>query len=536
MTTDPRLAWLAEIPPAHLAAITGPNGPIPPPERTLGPAWCKWIETNCRMGEGDMYGQAPAITPFQRALLWKLGEIDDDGERVYGFALITFGKGGGKSPMGGWLGSLDLAGPSVVCDGCEKCDYSCWLPSGRPHAVKRTSPDVLVLASSMDQAALIMDEIRTTFLEGPLAEHATVLKTVVELQNEHGTAQRRAATPKQTDGSKATTLLVDEVHEFSTDAKETAYHTAAGGTAKRRNSLTVMFSTAGFDLNSMFGKKFSAGKRGEFTDEELFVNITAEDGLDPTNDEDIAKGILQANPLAAAGIASVRRLVTKFKEMPYYRAKRYFWNLWVASDESWLPHGAWENCKSLTKLELDPSLPIWVGGDMAKNRDSAAIVTLQRRADGRLLALSKIWFPDGNLIDQSECDDYLRFLCAAYEVQWIAADENYWVTLSELEKGDPDKGVAPLPIFRMPQNGKHMITAYSKTRANICDGIIIHDGSPDFSDQVASAVPHDSDGGWTLKKGKQKRRIDSCPALAGAVFASTQPREVEKPAPEFYVI
>lgn len=519
---DPRMAWLAEIDPRQLAAITGPNGPIPPPERTLGPIWCRWIETNCRLGEGDAYGQPLRLIPWQRAWLWKLGELDQAGRRVWTFSILSLGKGAGKSPMGGATGSLSLAGPAVVCRDpqCPVC-VGGWRPDGSVHAVRRTSPDVLVMASSYEQADLILDEIRTTFTEGPLAPHATAMKGLVELVGERGKARRIPATVRKADGTKATDLLVDEAHELTTDRQQNAYQVAAGGTAKRGDGLTALFSTAGHDLGSMFGKLVARGLRGALDPGSLFVYLQAEDGLDPTNDADIRKGILQANPLAAASIANIDSLVRQFKAMPVYRAKRYFWNQWVPSDESWLPTGAWDACKG--DLIVDPSLPTWIGADMALKRDSAAVVVLQRRPDGRLQAWARIWFPDGGLIDQDEVDDYIRALRDTHNVQWCAADEAWWPSLTTLE-------AEGIPIFRMPQQGRNMIIAYAKTYRVIVDGILIQDGAPDFADQIASAVPHSSDRGWTLKKGKTKRRIDCCPALAGAVFAESIPAEPQEAA------
>lgn len=525
--TDQRMVWLADVDPRFLAELTAHNGPIPPPERTLGPQWCRWIQRNCVMGEGDAYGRPVRLAPWQRALLWKLGEIRDDGRRRFSFALISLGKGSGKSPIGGWIGSLDLAGPSVTCKGCKRCAGG-WQEDGTPHAVRRSSPDVLNMASSYEQADLILDEMRVTFSEGPLAEHASAMKGLVELKGTRGKARRIPATVKKADGSKATTLLVDEVHEMTSERQENAYDVAAGGTGKREDGLTVMLSTAGFDLNTLFGRQVARGLRGEFADDELFLYLQADETLNPVDDGDIAEGIRQSNPLAACGIANVAALVRKFKSMPLFRAKRYYWNRWTATDESWLPAGAWDACKG--ELTFDPSLPTWIGADMALKRDSAAIVTVQRRPDGKLQSSARIWFPDGGLIDQSECDEYIRSVCSTHNVQWVAADEAWWPTLGILE----GEG---LPIFRMPQQGRNMVIAYAQTYRVIVDQVLVHDGAPDFADQIASAAPNSSDRGWTLKKGKTKRRIDACPALAGAVFATTlAPREVEKPLPQPMVI
>lgn len=520
---------LEQCSPRFMTALTRwRNGPIPDATRTLGPQWVGWIQRNTRLGEGDRYGRAPVLAPEQQALMWKLGEVGDDGRRRFTFALISMGKGSGKTPTASWLGDIDLAGPSVVCAGCARCERG-WRPDGTPHGVRRVSPDVLIMASSYEQADMILDEMRVTFDEGPLADYARTMKGLVELTGERGHARRIPATPKKADGSKATTLLVDELHEFDTERREIAYDVASGGTAKRQDGLVVIASTAGWNLDSLMGRMVQRAKRGEFGVDELAVILESDDGLDPTTDVDIAEGIRQANPLAARGVANVSALIKKFRSMPIQRAMRYYWNQWVPTNAAWLPVGAWDGCNAPRRgieLKFDPSLPTWVGADMALKRDSAAIIVIQRRPDGLFQAFAKIWFPDGNLIDQSECDDYLRLIAATHsDLQWIAADEAWWPTLGMLE----GEG---LPIFRMPQQGRNMIIAYAMTYRLIVDAALLHDGAPDFSDQIASAVPQSSDRGWTLKKGKTRRRIDACPALASAVFASTlAPREVPKPLP-----
>lgn len=536
---------LEQCDPRFMHALTRwRNGPVPDRTMTLGPQWVRWIVRNCRLGEGDQYNQPPSLTPEQQALLWKLGEVTAEGRMRFSTLIYSVGKGSGKTPKGGWLGALSLRGPRVVCPGCEKCAGG-WLPNGRPHGVRRVSPDVLVMASSFDQADMILDEARVTFdcETGPLHGVAKTQKGLIELRDERGKMRRIPATPKKADGSKATDLLVDEVHEFDTELRERAYNVASGGTAKREDGLVALLSTAGSNLNTLWGRLVARAKRGECGDDEFVVIMEADDGLDPTSDDDVMEGIRQANPLARRGVANVRKLLKKFREMPEGQAKRYYWNQWVPTDAAWLPAGAWDNCKAKTDSDwiLDPSMPTWLGADMALRRDSAAVIMAQRRPDNRLQVSARIWLPDGNLIDQTECDDYIRSVAAGYNLQWMAADEAWWPTLGVLEKGtmddpDPDKRHPPLPIFRMPQQGRNMIVAYAMTYRAIVDAVLVHDGSPDFSDQISSAVPQTSDRGWTLRKGKHNRRIDSCPALAGAVFASSlAPPVVEQPIPRSQV-
>lgn len=520
------------------------NGPLPPPQLTIGWIWANWIETNCRLGEGDLYGKPPRLDGTQRALLWKLGELNPETlDLRFSFALISYSKGGGKTPFGGWMGALDLDGPRVPTGKFRRHPEFGYLPT----AERRLSPDVINMASSYEQADLILDEMRTTFEKGPQwrAREWDSRKGTIESRGGRGKARRIPATPKKADGSKATTLLVDEMHEFEGERQERAYDVASGGTAKRRNGLTLIMSTAGWDLESLYGRLVARFKRGRFDYHELGLILEAPPGLDPYNDADIAKGILHSNPLARAGVANVAKLVSKFKSMPSASAKRYYWNQWTPSSESWLPEGAWDACRG-DWIE-NVKFPTWIGVDMAKTRDTAAIVTLQYRhpdlgGDGRYQTRAEIWRAkseeeedegdEPGQIDQAEIDKRLMILArqARGALEWIAGDPAYWAGLPKLEKtkapwAQHKDGL--MPVFRMPQQGQSMVHAYTQLYQKICNQELVQDGNPEYADQITSAVPQSTDRGWTLKKSKTSRKIDCCPALASAVFASTQERERE---------
>jgi phage terminase large subunit-like protein len=532
---------LANVDPVFLAKLTaGNNGPIPARNRTLGPTWVRHVHDKCVMGEGDAYGRPARMTPEQQALFWKLAELEDDGHRRFEFALITMGKGAGKSPVLAWLGLIEISSDCAI--------FKEWAPNGNPRGQARPSAGVVNMASSYDQADLVLDEMRASFEhdDAPMRGEAHAHKGEIIMKARRAQAKRIPATPRKADGTKMPLLLVDEVHELTTENQERAIDVAWGGTSKREDGLTIFGSTAGNDLESLFGKQVARGKRGEFTRSELFLCLEADPSLDPESDEDVIEGIKQANPLARRGVANVHKLLSKFRGMPLGRAKRYYWNQWVPSDESWLPVGAWNSNAAQRrglKVEFEPTWPTWLGADMALKRDSAAVVNLQLRPPpvnrsklGSLYqAQAKIWLPDGKLIDQdgpNGPDAYIRLIHSTHNLIWAAADEAWWPTLPELEAGDEDLGIPPVPMFRMPQQGRNMIVAYARLYKMITQGELIHDGAPDFADQVTSAATQSSDRGWTLRKGKNKRRIDSAPALAAAVFASSVPAaEVEAPLP-----
>lgn len=530
---------LARCDPRFLAALTfANNGPLPARNRTLGPTWVRWVHENCVMGEGDAYGTPARLTPEQQALFWKLAELEDDGARRFEFALITLAKGSGKSPLLAWLGNIEIASDCSV--------FKEWAPNGNPRGMARSNPGVINMASSYEQADLVLDEMRATFDHeaAPLKGRAAAQKGEIVMRDRKAIAKRIPATPRKADGTKSPLLLVDEVHELTTENQERAVDVAWGGTSKRENGLTIFGSTAGNDLTTLFGRQVARGRRGEFGHAELFLLLEAADGLDPTNDDDVIEGIKQANPLAARGVANVRKLLAKFRGMPLARAKRYYWNQWVSSDESWLPAGAWDaNSASRRglKFEFEPSWRTWLGADMALKRDSAAVVTVQLRPApalrsklGQLYqAQSKIWLPHGEPIDQTGengPDAYIRLIASTYALEWCAADEAWWPSLPLLEKGDEHNPA--VPMFRMPQQGRNMVIAYARLYKMITQGELIHDGAPDYADQIASAVTQSTDRGWTLRKGKNRRRIDSAPATAAAVFATgLEPPVVEPVKP-----
>lgn len=512
---------LVECDPVFMRELTSRNnGPLPARNRTLGPSWVRHVHDKCVMGEGDAYGKPARMSPEQQALFWKLAELNDDGTRRFEFALITMGKGAGKSPIMAWLGNIEISSDCAI--------FKEWAPNGNPRGQARSSAGVLNMASSYDQADLVLDEMRASFEhdDAPMKGKAAAHKGEIIMHGRRAMAKRIPATPRKADGTKMPLLLVDEVHELKTENQERAIDVAWGGTAKRENGLTVFGSTAGNDLTTLFGKQVARGKRGEFARTELFLCLEADPGLDSENDDDVIEGIKQANPLAKRGIANVAKLLSKFRGMPLGRAKRYYWNQWVPTDESWLPVGAWvantATRRGLT-LEFNPDWPTWLGADMALKRDSAAVIKLQLRPDGLYQAQAKIWLPDGELIDQSGPngpDAYIRLISTTHNLIWAAADEAWWPTLPELERGDKDAGIPPVPMFRMPQQGRNMIVAYARLYKLIVQGELLHDGAPDFADQVTSAATQSSDRGWTLRKGKMRRRIDAAPALAAAVFAS----------------
>jgi phage terminase large subunit-like protein len=85
-------------------------------------------------------------------------------------------------------------------------------------------------------------------------------------------------------------------------------------------------------------------------------------------------------------------------------------------------------------------------------------------------------------------------------------------------------------LVTFPQTASRMVPACGNAYEMIVAKKVAHDGSPTFTDQVLSAAQRMSDKGWTLSKGKSKRKIDACIAMVMALDRATSKPE-NQPAP-----
>lgn len=137
---------------------------------TLGPAICDWIEANLVHSDGDYLGQPFRLRPWQKGIVYKAYELNDQGERQFDQVVLGLPKGNGKSEVAAALAICELAGP---------VQFGGWLEDGSPFGEMRTSPDIPVAAASFEQADTVFSACRRMILDGPLAPYFEDRKSVV---------------------------------------------------------------------------------------------------------------------------------------------------------------------------------------------------------------------------------------------------------------------------------------------------------------------------------------------------------------------
>jgi phage terminase large subunit-like protein len=483
-----------------------PRVKTPDPYR-LGEFVARWIEANCVLGEGDYFGEPFVLRSWQRAIVRELYRLNPDGSRKYRRALIGLPKGNGKTPIAAAIGAYELAGGSHI------------------------SPVVPVSAATFEQADLVFGDMKTIFRESPtLASFVEVYDTEIVLKGQPGRAFRVAAARGSNDGSRPTCYIADELHEFNDPQKEGAHLVLANGTAKRADSLQLNITTAGADLDSLLGRMYLHGKKieaGEITDPTfLFVWYEGSSNVNVADPVALRAAIRECNP-AADDFLDVEEIAGRFDVIPEFEARRYYLNQWTRVAESWLPAGAWSAC--LGDATIPSGSPVYVGIDMALFHDSTAVCVawphLNSNNETVVTVNSKVWEPVDGRIDHYDVKQFLRKLARTFDVQRFAADPRLFELIgTELQ----DEG---LPVLDFPQSPERMYPACSNTYELIAGRRLIHNGDATLTDHVLSAVQRKSEYGWSLSKGRSKRKIDAAMALVMATYEATRTEEpINEPA------
>lgn len=467
---------------------SGRHKPDPP---TYGPLAAAWMEANLVHGEGDLFGQPFKCTADQRQFLDKLLRYDPkSGRLIVREALLGRAKGWGKTEFVAAVVLFFLAGP-----------------------IAPLAPNIPIAAASFEQADLLFGTARVMVTEGPLKPFLEAYDTEIMVRSGPGRAFRVAAAAGTNDGGRPTLFAADELHEWSGN-KARVFLVITNSIAKRRDGLVLMISTAGSQDSELLRAKYDKGKAieaGVVVDDSFLMDwAEADAALNPHDGPEVrAEMARQANPHVDQ-FGTLEFVERRWHETPEHEWRRYFGNQWwVPPLDSWLPIGAWTACEGA--VTISPDLPTWVGVDMALKHDSIACVVVQPQPDGRVFTQAKVWFPSGSTVDVAAVENHLRDLHRNLTLREVAYDPAYFERSAQVLADDG------LPMVEFPQSASRMVPACQTAYELICTGVVVHDGDAVFADQVVSASPRETDGGWRLSKGKSKRKIDAAIALVMAL-------------------
>lgn len=459
---------------------------------TDGDELIAFAEEHFRVLKGFRAGEPLVFTDWQKWLLRALFERNENGRLRYRRALVGLPRKNGKSLMGSAIAVYSMI-------------------AGEAGA------EVYAVAGDRQQARIIFNEAKQQIQQSPmLSEITKVYRDALEMPAFGSVFRVLSSEFKSQAGLNPSTVLFDELWN---QPNGELYDQMTLGSGARLEPMVLSITTAGYDLDSLAGRLYHYGKQcasGEVADDAFgFYWWEAKPDCTITDEQQWRL----ANPNVSEGLLSLEDLQTASVQTAESAFRRWRLNQWVRTQDSWLPAGAWEACR--TDAALEPDLPVYVGIDMALKHDSIAVVVAQPQEE-RVVLRSHIWNPQEESVDVAEVEAYLRMLHQEYTVQEFAYDPAFFQRSAEVLVDDG------LPMVEYPQNGQRMIPACGHAYEMIVNKRVAHDGSPTFTDHVLSAAQRITDQGWRLSKGKSRRKIDACIAMVMAVDRATRRQAVEQ--------
>tara|TARA_R110000803_G_scaffold59494_1_gene118107 strand:+ start:2499 stop:3881 length:1383 start_codon:yes stop_codon:yes gene_type:complete len=394
------------------------------------------------------------VLPFQRDIIEKIYSVDDEGKRVVRTAVIGLPRKNAKSTL---VAALCVYG--LIADTSD------------------ASPVVIAAAGDRQQARLVHDEIKRMILASEeLSSVCVVQRNEIRCTLNNGVCRVVSADAGLQQGLNPSLVVVDEYHVHKNSE---LFDALTLGSATRNQPLSLVISTAGWDLESPLGQLYRYGRKvesGEIDDPSFaFVWHGPDDNVEyDVSDREVWE---ECNP-AWDHFLNHDDFESTFKRTPAAAFTRYRLNGWTATANHWLPTGVFESCAAERRLETGER--IILGFDGAWMSDSTALVAVTLDDEGpRHLEVIGCWEKPDDQHAQGwrtpihEVEQLIRESFEKYSVAVLLADPWRWEqTLQALA----DEGY---PVVEFPTGSVQRMTQATQAMYDaIIDGNLTHNGDP----------------------------------------------------------
>ena len=444
---------------------------------------------------GGHAGQLLQVRDWQAKLVDSLLATDASGKLLHRRALIGLARKNGKSSLGAALALWALV---MGGEGAE----------------------VYSAAGDKEQARIVFGTAkRMVELDPELSQLLRVYRDVIEYQDT-GSIYRAVSSEAYTkEGLNPSFVVFDEVHVQPDPELWQVFSLASGA---RPEPLMVGITTAGvrtdrFGRDTIAYQLYQYGQRvaaGEVIDPTFY--FCWYEPSDPTGDHKDPGTWGEANPglgdiVALADFASALAITPEAE----FRTKRC--NQWVASSETWLPTGAWDDCKDSERGPIADGASVVLGFDGSFNNDSTALVvsTVEPKPH---LDVAKVWerpimAAHSWRVPVIEVEQAIRDAAERWNVLAIAADPHLWQPTLEALLDDG------LPVEHFTQSASRMVPATQRFYELVTAGGLTHSGNEAMARHIANAYTSYTRAGVQLTKERKgsNRKIDLAVAAVMAV-------------------
>jgi phage terminase large subunit-like protein len=442
----------------------------------------RFIETYCKPAKGTGHGETLRLAPFQKRFLRQALRPGVD------IGVLATPRGNGKSSLGGALAVWALfdddatGAPQipVIHMTVAMAIRSCY---GVAVSMIRAEPE-------LERRSLIYTGVSTPRVFVPFNGGE-----LFPMSNETGGLQ----------GLDPSFAIVDEIGFQPVES----WDSLRMGAGKRARSTIIGVGTPGLDRDNALYHLRRAVEEGAHLPGFVLREYAAP--ADCAVDDRRAWRI--ANPAIRAGFLRETALDTDLGITPEAHFRIFRLGQWVDGTDAWLGangRAVWEALVS--PWDFVEGGRTWLGVDVGLRHDSTAVVAVQRRPDGRLHAVCRLWVPTADEpVDTTDVMRHIRDLGGRYDLAAVSFDPRFFDVPAKMLA---DEGY---PLVEVPQSMERMTTAVGSLYEVIRGGGLTHDGDEAFAGQVLNAVARFNDRGFVLAKGKSRGRIDAAIALALAV-------------------
>jgi phage terminase large subunit-like protein len=303
-------------------------------------------------------------------------------------------------------------------------------------------------------------------------------------------------------------VLFDEVHLQRDDQMWNGMQMAG---AARADALLLGITTPGYDLTSLAHGLYEASKAGDPT---LYARIFE---ADPAADIDDEGAWASANPcIDRPGFLDSLRFDRG--RLPEHEFRRYRLGQWTATDQAWLPYGAWASCGAAGRPLPPPGTRVWLGFDGSYSGDSTALVGV---TEDLHVFVAGCWENPGRAgwrVPRGQVQEALAEAFAMWSVVELLCDPPYWgAEIAEWAATWPDR-VVEFPTFSRAKMAPACTAFYSA----VMEQALTHDGDPRLARHVSNAVVKTSPlGDYITKADKDSpAKIDLAVAAVIAFHAA----------------
>ena len=471
----------------------------------------EFIEAMCpqvKDSVGGRAGEPLILRPWQRQLMGSLFARRKDGRYRHRTALVGLARKNGKSALGS---GIALYGLFMGPNGGEV--YSC--------------------AADRDQARIVFGSARQMVEMSPgLMERAKLYRDAIEIPSTGSVYRVLSSEAYTKEGLSPTLVVYDELHAAP---NRELWDVMTLAQAARYDALTLAITTAGVRTDSSGQDSVAYGlyqyaqrvASGEVEDPSFFAAWWQ---AAPDCDHRDPESWKIANP-GFGDLQDPEDFDSAVKRTPEaeFRTKRT--NVFVASQQAWLPHGSWD------ALELceppDAGVPVVLGVDGSFSGDATAIVGCTIEETPRVWLVGawerKPTDRDDWRVDISAVEAEVLASCGRWDVLEVAFDPFRW------QRSMDALAAAGVPIVEYPSTSpSRMVTSTAKFYDAVVSGNVSHDHDALLARHIDNCVVKvDRLGPRIVKEHRgSPRKIDAAVAAVIAFDRATFRREQEPEAPE----